>query len=375
MVIPPLPNSSVASPLTRWYPVTVEAAAPDRMRLALSVVPLDVLPCRMNVPLLASVVAFTVIVAPRLVLPISNCASLVKAPPKVTELPPSPPYKRSHISGAIVGERRRCRRQRRAARPEVGVAAKRERPVVLGQAGERGFRAAVGQDLRAQPSSSSQPFEAIDVIPPLPNSSVASPPTRSYPVTVAAAFLDRMRLASLVVPLAALPCRLNVPSVANVVAFTVVEALRAGVADVERSVVGQGAAEGRRASAVAVAITIDLGSGIVVERRRRHHGRAARADAAVAASAKHERAVVGVEAREFRWRRRCLSDLSPEPSSSSWLAESIVVLPPLPNSSRASPLTRWYPVTLAVAAPDRTRLASSVVPLPHCHAERTCRCW
>ena len=75
--------------------MTVEAAAPERMRLALSVVPLAVLPCRLNVPLLANVVAFTVVEALRPVSPMSSVASLVKAPRKVTELPPSPPYKES----------------------------------------------------------------------------------------------------------------------------------------------------------------------------------------------------------------------------------------------------------------------------------------
>ena len=90
-VMPPLPNCSVASPLTRTVPVEVDAAAPDRTRLAFFVVPLVALPCKINVPLLASVVAFTVVDALRRdVADVERAVVGQQAPPKVAALPPSP---------------------------------------------------------------------------------------------------------------------------------------------------------------------------------------------------------------------------------------------------------------------------------------------
>ena len=60
------------------------------MRLAWLLVGLAVLPWRVNTPLLASVVAFTLVEALRLALPMASAPALVSVPPKFTALPPSP---------------------------------------------------------------------------------------------------------------------------------------------------------------------------------------------------------------------------------------------------------------------------------------------
>jgi hypothetical protein len=56
----------------------------------LFVVPLAAFPSKFNAPLLASVVAFTVVDALRPELPTSSVPTLVNVPPKLTVLPPSP---------------------------------------------------------------------------------------------------------------------------------------------------------------------------------------------------------------------------------------------------------------------------------------------
>ena len=87
-MIPPLANSSIASPLTRMDPVVVVGAAAVISSVAWSVVPLVALLCKMSDPLLCRPAAVTVVDAlrPPLPLPILVVPELVSVPPTVTVL-------------------------------------------------------------------------------------------------------------------------------------------------------------------------------------------------------------------------------------------------------------------------------------------------